>query len=57
MGGELKLGMTVLQIQLVFWAGIEPVISDSKSGVLTTGHTATLRERCTVQKNGVPKGS
>ena len=32
----LKLGVSVLQIQLVVRAGIEPGTSDSKSGVLTT---------------------
>ena len=33
---ELKLGIAVLQIQLVVRAGIEPMISDAKSSILTT---------------------
>ena len=36
MGKELKLGVTVLQIQRVVREGIEPRKSDSKLGILTT---------------------
>ena len=43
-GEELKRGIAVLQIQSVVRAGIEPGISDSKCGVLTT------RPRCLPQR-------
>ena len=40
---DLNLRLAVLPIQLVVRAVIEPEISDSKSGVLTTGHAADLK--------------
>ena len=44
-GEELKLGFTVLQIQLVIRAGIEPGIPDSKPGILTTRPRCLPEER------------